>query len=247
MSNLKLSRQVESLEKLLVYALGVAPWEFGLMAGQDGWLPIKEVVAAIRGEDGFRGVTEGRILEIHRRPGGQSPLEMDEARIRLKPEKMKLEDRGERPAKPPKILFLPVKASSWPHVAANGQKAKPEKLGLMLFEERERALKTFGRLYPDPVLAEVSVQKASSGRGELSWYAPGLWYSPELKPEWLSGPPTPPKTEAEPARKPEAELPGAPIWAEPAAPPSKGKKKGKYEDAPEWKTRTRMDRRKGQG
>ena len=245
MSNLKTSRQVEGLERLLVYILGVAPWEFGLMADENGWFALKDVIAAIRAEDGFRGVTEGRILEIHRRPGDGSPLEMSEAGIKLKAGRAELADKGEEPARLPKILHLPMKPASWPHVSINGLAAKPGRGGLMLFESKEAALKIAKRIYPDPVLVTVNVHQAETGGAKPGWYAPGIWLVPELKAEWLSGPPTPPKTEAEtakPARKPDAEP--AAIWAEPSGSPYKGKKRGKYDAAPEWKPRPSLDRRK---
>jgi putative RNA 2'-phosphotransferase len=247
MSDRKLSRQVDSLERLLVYVLGVAPWEFGLLPDDDGWLPLKEVIAAIRGEDGFRGVTEGRIMEIRRKPGDGSPIETGDGVIRLKPGRAEPADRGEEPAKRPKLLHLAIKPTSWPHVSRNGLAARAGEgqTDLRLFEDKEMAFKTTSRIHPDPVLVTVGLKTAEAGGIRLAWRAPGLWSAPELKAEWLSGPPLPPKTEetAKAAKPAETPLPGASFWAEPVAAP-KGKKKGKRDDAPEWKTRTRLDRRK---
>jgi putative RNA 2'-phosphotransferase len=249
-SNQKLGRQLESLERLLAYVLGVAPWEFGLMPDDEGWFSLKEVMAAIRDQDGFRSVTEGRLMEIHRQPGGSSPLEMGEGAIRLKAGRAEAADPGEAPAAKPKVLHLCLKPTSWPHVSANGLAAKPGERQARLFDDTEAALTAARRLWPEPVAVSLNVRQAEAGGARITWYAPGMWRAPSLKAEWLSGPPTPPKAEDLPERpgpKPATKLPGAgaELWAAPPA-AEKGKKKGKYDDAPAWKTSTRKERRKGQ-
>ena len=254
MANLKLSRQADNLEKLIAYIMGVAPWEFGLIENDGGWLPMKDLVAAIHSQDGFRGVTEGRILELHRQPGGASPLEIEGRLVRLKPGRGPVPDPGEAPAAKPKILHLALKPSLWRHAAERGIFPRPgDEEGakeIALFEDKEAALATARRIFPNAVAVSLNAKMADSGGARLTYRGPGLWSAGALKAEWLSGPPTPPKAEGEPSKqatKPETPLPGAPIWAEPRVSSSKGKKRGKYEDAPEWKTRTRLDRRKDKG
>jgi putative RNA 2'-phosphotransferase len=60
----KTSHSRTSLEKLLRYALGNQPDEFGLVLSDDGFVPVKELVTALKEEDGFRWLNETRVKEL---------------------------------------------------------------------------------------------------------------------------------------------------------------------------------------
>ncbi|MDR1657080.1 MAG: hypothetical protein LBT47_05935 [Deltaproteobacteria bacterium] len=246
MAKQKLSRQTDNLEKLLVYVLGVAPHEFGLLPDREGYLPLKEVLAAIKSEAGFGGVNEARIVQICRQPGDASPFDLEERRLRIKPGQAWDRDEPQDTPAPPKILYFGLKPSVWPHVAANGLLPKSGEEQLRLFSDAQSALKVAGRFCPDPLTITVRVRQALDDQAQIKFYAGNMWSSPELKPQWLSGPPVLPREEKTAAKPPA--LPGASSLllaeVEVTHGDKKNQKKGKYNDAPDWKIRTRRDRRR---
>ncbi|MDR1546809.1 MAG: hypothetical protein LBU12_08925 [Deltaproteobacteria bacterium] len=238
----KHGQQIDNLEKMLRYALGVAPDEFALLPDAEGFVPLKELLAALRAEDGFRSLGEGRILEVLNRPGDESPLEARGAFIRLKPALAQLPPELPPNLPKPKILHLGLKPSAWAHASVHGLKPRPSEPAIRLFPDRQAARKAASRFCPEPTMIAVSVRLAEAQGAVLTPYSERMWLTDALKPEALTGPPVPAKpVEAERTSPPSA-APSPGLYAEPAV--SHGKKKGKYEDAPEWKTMTRQDRRK---
>jgi putative RNA 2'-phosphotransferase len=240
----KIVQQKDNLEKLLRYALGVDPYEFALIPNSEGFFSIKELIAALREEEGWRGLTEGRILEIHNQPGGISPLEIEGNKIRLKPELQKGQFAGppEKLVKP-KLFYFGLKPQTWPHVAREGLMPKPAETSLKLFSNSEKALKVAKRTCPEPVLITVQVRQAEAKGSIFTPLSSEMWKTNELKPEALSGPLLPPKLE-QPETQPESKA--QPQVHIPRAQPivHHGKKKGKYQDAPDWKINTKKERRK---
>ncbi|MDR2443492.1 MAG: hypothetical protein LBE31_08245 [Deltaproteobacteria bacterium] len=248
----KQTHQTDSLEKLLIYLLGVAPHEFGLLPDANGYISLKEVIAAIKGEEGFGGVSSGRITEICQRPGQLSKLEILDGRIRLKPEipLSPKEDDSVEPQIKPKILFLALKPSVWAHAFTYGLDPKPGEPAIRLFTDKQTALKVASRFCPDPVTITVQVRAAENEGARLNYYAGQMYTAEHLNPNWLSGPPIAPREEKSPAKNKADDLPGASssLFVESLAnqnkPDNKRTKKNKYQDSPDWKTRTRRERRK---
>jgi hypothetical protein len=82
----------------------------------------------------------------------------------------------------------------------------------------------------------------------FSPFAETLWLADEIPAAFLSGPPVKPLEDEKPKKAPPAppETPMAALGFPLSDPkPSRGKKKGRFSDSPDWKVRTRRDRRGG--
>ncbi|MDR1038905.1 MAG: hypothetical protein LBR80_01805 [Deltaproteobacteria bacterium] len=251
----KTSQSRQSLEKFVRYVLDTAPHEYGIVPGDGGFVPLKELVGAVREEDGFRGVTEGRIMELVNLPGDASPFETTgEGLIRLKPPLQK----GPPPLPPelalPKELWCAVKPSGWRFARENGLRPRrPKETRIPLFTDRELALRTARRSGPDPVAVKVFAAKARDKGVIFSPFAETLWLADEIPAAFLFGPPVKPLEEKDQPRKPASPALDDPMAVlgfplpEPQIQTSRGKKKGRFGDSPEWKNQTRRDRRGGKG
>jgi RNA:NAD 2'-phosphotransferase (TPT1/KptA family) len=242
-----------SLEKFLRYVLGVAPNEFGLVAGDGGYVATKDLLAAVRDEDGFRGTSEGRIMELVNVPGDKSPFETDGNLIRLKPGLSKLPPPVPEDFKLPKELFVALKPGAWPNARKNGLiPRRPKENRVPLFTDKDLALRVAKRQYPDAVSVRVLAAKASAAGTVFTPHAGNIVLCDFVPPEFLLGPPVKPLEEKETAGRAAAK-PKSPFATSPedfapfalAVEPRvhKGKKKGKYEDEPDWKVTTKRDRR----
>lgn len=247
----KTSQGRSALEKLIRYALDTAPHEYGLVPGDGGYVPLKELVAALRDEDGYRSVNETRIMELVNQPGGASPFEAEGWNIRLKPALQS----GPPPLPPdlalPKELWCALKPQGWRFAWENGLRPRrPRETRLPLFADREQALKVAKRFCPDPVAVKVFAARARDKGVIFSPFAETLWLADEIPAEFLAGPPVRPLEEQEP-KKPAAKAPETPMAAlgfplpDPRGQALRGKKKGRFSDSPDWKTQTRRDRREG--
>ncbi|MDR1296591.1 MAG: hypothetical protein LBO05_04305 [Deltaproteobacteria bacterium] len=250
MAKQKPRQRQDSLEKFLVYALGAAPDEFGLLPDAGGWVPLKELVGALRAEEGFGYVTEKSLLDLHNRLHHGSPVEVLDNKIRPRPGTVSPDDREGRESGPlvktPKLLYAGLRPSAWAHVSENGLLPPAGQAAVRLFPTVEAARKVALRFIPEPVMLTVQVKKAEDGGSVVRAVSELMWTADRIKPEAISGPPVPAAPEAPSPRKPEKSdpLPGAPtgLFVEPAV--HHGKKKGKYQDSPDWKTTTRKDRRR---
>ena len=197
---------------------------------------------AVRQEDGFRGVTEGSVVELLNLPKEKTALEIDNNRIRVRPD---LADYAyEPPGAKPKLLYAGLKPSAWPSASEKGLWPKPAEEYVRLFPDKEMAVKVSSRFCQSPVIVTVNIAKAESLGALIEAVSGKLYRTKEISPAALSGPPVPPRPEAQSGKAAPKDLPGQPLnlVAEPVI--SHGKKKGKYQDAPDWKIRTRIDRRK---
>ncbi|MDR0356292.1 MAG: hypothetical protein LBJ64_11270 [Deltaproteobacteria bacterium] len=250
MAKLKPVQKRDDLEKLLIYILSVAPDEFGLLPDQDGFVTIKELLSAVRDEDGFRGVTENSLLEINNRPSAETVLEMAEKRIRLKDGFRPPMDKADRkPVKIPKLLYFGLKPQGWPAVAEFGLKPKPGHDSLLLFPSQEKALQVAKRACPQPALLTVHVGKAQEAGAvieafsELMYVASGL-----IAPSALSGPPISakptPADQAETTKKKTPDFPAPPPGSLSISLADRGKTNDKYDDSPAWKINVRREKRR---
>lgn len=247
MSKKTLQKQ-DGLEKLLRYILGMRPDEFGLQPDDDGFVPMKALLAALHDEEGWRGVREGQIAMLANQPGDQSPFEITEAGVRLKPTLSSLPPEAPEQAALPKVLYLPLKPTAWPVIHERGLSPKPGEAVTRLWVEKEMAEKVGRRLSPTPVLVTVQAASARRAGAEFKPYSDLLWLTTGVEPLFLSGPTVPsPKEEPLSVRKAKEKPPepaGSFHVAAPEPEVHKGKKKGKYGDAPDWKNQIRRDRRR---
>jgi putative RNA 2'-phosphotransferase len=255
MAKQKNTQKKDHLEKTLRYVLGVAPDEFGLCPNPDGYIPLKELIMALRDDPDWRGLSEGRILELSNLPLNQSILEIKDKSIRILPELSELPPSISPELKPPKLLYFGLKPSAWPAVFKYGLGPKPGESHLKLFPTKEMALKVAQRFCQNPFIITVTLALTVKDGTVINPYSENLWLSGQLKPEALSGPPISFELENEKSKKAhqqkdkpkplEQKIPGQKtITIEPVI--HHGKKKGKYSDSPDWKTTTRKERRKVQ-
>jgi putative RNA 2'-phosphotransferase len=248
----KIDQDRKALEKLLRYVLDTAPHEYGLFPGDGGWYQMKDVIASLRGEEGFRRVSEVRIMELVNEPGGVSPFEVDGALLRLKPQFQKGPPPLPENLVMPKELWCGLRLAGWHSASEHGLKPRrPRETRIPLFTDKGQALAVAARSMQDPVPVKVLAARAREKGVVITPFAETLWLADEVPPEFLSGPVIKPVEEKD-ARKGKAKGPAqeeSPMKAlgfplpEPQA--LKGKKKGRFSDSPDWKTQTRRDRRGG--
>ncbi len=237
----------DSLEKLLRYILGLRPDEFGLHPDQEGFVPLKALLAALHDEEGWRGVREGQINMLANLPGGQAAFEVQEGLVRLKPALASLPPEKPDLNQLPKMLYAAFKPTAWPVIAVKGLFPKAGEEVVRLWADKEMAQKTGRRLSPEPVLITVRSGAAREAGAVFTPYSELLWLTTDVSPRFLIGPPVPPKEEESPSRRPR-EKPPEPAGSFHLGPPDReihqGKKKGKRSDSPDWKNQTRRDRRR---
>ncbi len=246
MSKKNLQKQ-EGLEKLLRYILGVRPDEFGLWPDEEGFVAVKALLAALHDEEGWRGIREAQIMMLVNLPGGQSAFEKLEGRIRLKKELASLPPPAPQQSALPKLLYTAFKPAAWPVIHEKGLFPKAGERAVLLWTEKAQAEKIGRRLAPNPVLVTVQAGAAQRAGALFQPYSELLWLTEKLEPVYLAGPPLPPKEEENERRHEKESLrePVGSFYLEPAEPQvHKGKKKGKYSDAPDWKNQTRRERRR---
>jgi putative RNA 2'-phosphotransferase len=242
----------DSLDRLLRYALGVQPDEFGLVLSEEGKVPLKELIAALREEDGFRGLSENRVREAVNQSGDRA-FELSENHIRLKPELSQLPPRRELGDAVPKELFIGLREGGWAVASQKGLFPKrPTEDSVRLFLDEATAMRVAKRFNPEPVPVRVFSGKAALSGVAFSPYGDAIWLTNFVPGEFLSGPRIKAEEEEKEPQgkkkepKEDSLVPKPLTLAMPQ--PSHGKKKGKYADSPDWKTRQRKERRdKGGG
>jgi putative RNA 2'-phosphotransferase len=237
-----LTRQQENLAKLLTYILCHRPDELGLVLDEEGFVPVKRLLGALSGEEGFGWVRRRHLEELALLPSPPR-FELQGDRFRgLLPGPARLR----RPeVTPPPLLYLAIPPKIHARVATEGLKA-PAGQELLLTDNPERALKLGRRHNPQPVLVTIQAQRACRGGVDFQGYGEGLYLARNIPLEFLQIPPVPPSRETPKAEKPAPPSPPGslmldlPGWLEKTV-PGRGKK-GKR-DEPAWKAGTRALRR----
>lgn len=255
----KLTQRRDSLEKLLVYILGHQPDEFGLYPDEEGFVAVKDLTAALRDEDGFRGLRETQIFELADRPGGATDFDLTEDRqlIRLKPNLASLPPEAPDLKALPKSLYFPLKPQVWLAIGEKGFAPKYGEKYSKFWASKEMAQKLGRRLSHDPVIITLNTAAVLRDKVIFKPYSELLWLSADqIAPAALTGPPIPQKSEAElleaagkKARKLEkkqADERDAGGFYMPSPDPQvhHGKVKGRYGDSPDWKNQVRRERRR---
>jgi putative RNA 2'-phosphotransferase len=144
---------VEDLSRLLTYALGHRPDEFGLVPDAEGFVPVKRLLQALREEPGWSHVREGLLREVlvHDR----ERFETEGPRIRARERRFQVDLA--RPVPPPAgLLFSPVRKRAHAHVLEHGLEARADGPHI-LTADRETALRIGRRTDPSPVILEVHI------------------------------------------------------------------------------------------
>ena len=176
--------QVEDLGRLMVYALGHRPDEFGLVPDEDGFVPVKRLLQSIREEPGWSHVREGLLREVlvHER----ERFETDGTRIRARERRFRIDMSS--PVPPPGgLLFSPIRKRAHPHALEHGLERRPDGPHI-LTADRETALRIGRRIDPSPVLLELHVPV--EGEAAVPLYPLGdLLLAWEVPAEAVVGPP----------------------------------------------------------
>jgi putative RNA 2'-phosphotransferase len=228
---------------MLAYMLGRRPDEFGLVLGEGGWIPIKQILQALHEEPGF---TRARREDLERLAALASPpaIEVTGERVRsLNPAPPELRRDPEGPL--PSSLYLAISPKVHAPVWEEGLKPPPGR-ELVLARTPEMARRLGKRRANDPVLVTVAAQAAAKGGTAFQAYGEELFLAAAAIPrEFLTLPGVP--KEAPPSKaaaRPKASAtPGALIMDLPqmlSGKPERGKKR----DEAAWKSGARSLRKK---
>lgn len=238
----RLPRQLESLAKLLTYLLCHRPDEFGLVLDPEGFVPVKQLLAALAGEPGLGHVRRHHLEQL---AGLIHPPRFELAGERLRglipgPAQLRA-PAGDLPA----LLYIAIAPKAHEHVFESGLKA-PAGQELLLAATAAAALKLGRRRSPDPVLVTVQAQAAARQGVAFQRYGEDFYLALEVPRNFVQVAPPPPKPEkAKPDKAaPPRPLPGTVVLDLPQFlnKPVRGKSKGK-KDEPAWKSGTRALRR----
>ncbi len=183
------------LLKLLAYALGVAPGEFGLVPDAAGFVSLKELVKAFHEEEATRGLRAGMVEDVVGRLGGGEFMIQD-GRIRSLTRQPPPPLPG---VQPPAQLYLGLRARAWPEVQKRGLQAN-QAGPILLAAEKAWALRLGRRRDPEPVLVTVQANFAGEAGVVFAQAGEGLYLCDWLPAKVLSGPRI---EERPPAPKPE--------------------------------------------
>jgi putative RNA 2'-phosphotransferase len=197
-------KEMKRFGKLLSYALGIRPDEFGLVLDPDGFVKIKELLEALREEEEWAFLKRGHFLELMHSEEGKS-FEWVDDRMRSTAAAGKL---ALKPMlTPPERLYQGVRGRAHAVVLRRGLRPNKGKW-VVLASSREMALRIGRRRDPKPVIVEVKAREAVQ-KGIRFYEAQGLLVFTEFIPqEFITAPPL--KQEKE-GRRPSKPKPREPI------------------------------------
>lgn len=197
-------RSPKQLSKFIEYILRRRPDEFGLVADQEGFIRIKELLKAVNEEEGFRYVRRSHLDEIMLCVADHV-FEIADNRIRSK-----LRDQlpPHKYAKdPPKLLYTCVRRKAYPHVAEKG--IQPGAFSqVVLSSGIEMAERLGRRIDRQAVLLTVKVQPCTD-QGVVFFQAGETLFLADIIPAGcFTGPPLPKEKPVAP--EPADQQPGQP-------------------------------------
>lgn len=242
------NKDPKKLAKLLAYALGRNPDEFGLVPDADGFVKIREFIKALHEEEGWGFVRRAAIDDILYTLNAP-PIEIAGDRIRAL-QRGHLPERGYEPD-PPTLLYTCARQRAYPTILEKGIHPMGRR-HVLLAATKALALKIGQRIDPDPVLLSVNTAIAQD-RGCLFMRASERLLLCRFIPTGCFQGPAPPKEKKAAAGKavaPEtpkrSETPGSyfPDLSELAQPRHRTKKERRRDEVA-WKSqRRRASRRK---
>jgi len=209
-------KALRKLAKVLEYALGRRPDEFGLAPDIKGFVRVKDLLKALSEEEGWRHVRRSNLNEILVSMP-EPPIEIEENRIRaVNREHLRVPDPEGPPAEDlPPLLYTCVRKKAHPVVVEKGVAPMGPHPRVMLSSDTETALRIGRRFDPSPVLLTVQTEKARQMGAVFHRAGETLFLSDPLPPESFTAPPLPkgkPETEKIKKERPEPErdpMPGS--------------------------------------
>jgi len=177
----------QTLAKFIAYILERRPDEFGLVADQEGFVKIKELLKAITEEKDWKYVRRFHLDEIlHLLPS--PPFEIFDKQIRAK--RRDYLSGVYLTSDPPKLLFTSIRKRAYPSTVDKGiSPAGYDRV--ILSSDRKLAERIGKRTDQEPVILTVHTQK--SMKNGVMFYQAGesLFLSEAIPPGCFSGPPLP--------------------------------------------------------
>jgi putative RNA 2'-phosphotransferase len=244
----KPSKAAANTAKMLAYALGTRPDEFGLVPDPDGYVPVKHLLKALNQEEGWRHLRVAHLKEVALTV---VPCPVDLEKDRIRAINRNGLPRPEIPRELPKLLYAAVRRRAYPHVHDKGLRAGAGSR-LVLSSDREMALKLGLRIDNEPVILCVQVMKSVDAGVDYKRYGETLFLTDAILPDTFSGPPLP---KEKPGRgkpevvqpKPRNETPGSYFPDFTAGLPDPAdtarEKKKRRKKAAEWKKARKQARR----
>ena len=180
---MKLHNTLRRFSKLLSYALGRRPYEFGLVLDENGFVSVQMLLKAIGEEKDWKFIRENHFHELLLLP--DPPIELAGSRIRSV-------DRSHLPTHtispdPPKLLYVCVRQKAHAHVIEKG--ISPSAFSqVVLSSDRDMALRMGMRNDSKPVLLSIFCNKCRD-HGVIFYQAGGsLFTAAHIPPGCFTGP-----------------------------------------------------------
>ena len=191
------AKSPQSLAKLLIYILGRRPDEFGLVTDANGFVKIKDLLKALKEEEGWKYVRRSHLDEILYSLT-DPPFEILDKQIRAKcRDQLSLP----KPAHdPPKLLFTCIRRRAYWSVSEKGIFPTGYHQ-VVLSSDQEQAMRIGKRVDPNPVLLTIQVQKSIAKGVRFYQTGKALFLAESIPASCFSGPPLP--KERPEAKKPD--------------------------------------------
>jgi len=187
---------IKKLAKVLAYALGQRPDQFGLIPDMEGFIKIKDFLKGINEEEGWKHIRRKNLDEIL---AGlkDPPMEIIDNRIRAKcldnlPVQKKIET-------PPKLLFTCIRRKAYTFVLDKGI-SPSNHFRVILSSDKDMAERIGKRTDPKPIILTINVQKNIDQGIEFFQVGETLYEADYIPPDGFTAPRLP-KEKPKPARK----------------------------------------------
>lgn len=176
--------RISKLDKILAAVLDKIPDEFGMVLDENGWLKIKDLYFAVKDESGIGPVTPNYI-EYSINQFLSDKYEINNNKIRLKPDYRTNFIEMESGVIPPEILYVCVRQRAYDHIEKFGLEASGDEMPFVLTTEKETSIKLGRKKDNDPVLVGIFADEAANrgieflkyGHLYLSYYIPKRYLS----------------------------------------------------------------------
>ncbi|GAB6094735.1 hypothetical protein JCM14469_09870 [Desulfatiferula olefinivorans] len=181
-----ISRSREKLNTFLAYVLGRNPYEFGLVPDENGFVKIKDLLKAVREEEGFRHVTTGSLLEL--------PLTVKQPAADIQDDLIRAVDRDRLTlpsceGQAPKLLFIGIRSRAHGHVMQKGLLPYEGQPYVVLAADRDLAERLGKRKDARPVILTVHTGRAEELGVVFFFAGEGIYLARSIPEGCLSGPP----------------------------------------------------------
>ena len=182
------------LAKLIFAILARNPFEYGLIPDEEGWIKTKDLHYALMQTGTFKSLSVKGLEQFFNlyRP---DKMEIDHRRVRALPEFHAAGLLEFPQATPPLMLYIAVRPKAHGHVLRKGMRPPGDAKWLLLWPEKEQALKMGMRRDREPLVGTLRSHDAISDGAVFFRAGENLYLTQWLEPGWLDLPPLPEPTE----------------------------------------------------